>query len=194
MEATPTEQLTIDDYVRLYDLEGPFEIINGERIKRMPPVAIHTYMIRALFRILDAYCQKNGLGEVFAEMAFVLSYSSNWVSGSRIPDLMFIAADRWQAYTSADPNWKQKPLVIVPDVAVEVVSQNDLYTDVQNKVEIYQQDGVRVVWVVDPMRKRVEVVTGDSRVTLTEADILSGGEVLPGLAVPVSDIFNETSS
>ena len=155
----------------------------------MPPVAIHAYIIRTLFRMLDAFCRQHGTGETFAETAFVLEYDSNWVTGARIPDLMLIARDRWQAYINADPAWTQKPLIIVPDLAVEVVSKHDLYTDLQHKVEIYQRDGVRMVWVIDPMRKRIEVIGEAGRLLLDEENTLDGGDVLPGFSVSVAEVF-----
>lgn len=175
--------------MRLSELDGPFEIIDGERIDRMPPVMIHSVVIRTLFRMLDAYCQKHHSGEVFAETAFVLNYDANWVKGARIPDLMFIAHARWQRYIAADAQWQQKPLVIVPDLAIEVVSRNDLYTDLQHKVEVYQHDGVQIVWVIDPMRKRVEVINNKERVILDNDGVLDGGDVLPGFSVSVAEVF-----
>jgi Uma2 family endonuclease len=50
---------------------------------------------------------------------------------------------------------------------------------------------VKLVWYVHPKTRTVEVYAAvDRLVTLTEADALSGGDVLPGFALPVADLFS----
>lgn len=183
------EQMTLDEYVRLYEQEGAFEIIDGERKPLMPPVAIHGLIVQALFLIIYNFCQKNHLGKVIQEMPYVLSYNSNWVKGSRVPDVMFFAKERWETYIEEIENWPRKPFVIIPDFVIEVVSQNDPYTEVQQKVEIYQGDKVRLIWVVDPMRQKVAVYEGERYLTLGVEETLSGSEVIPGLQISLKDLF-----
>jgi hypothetical protein len=45
------ERLSIEDYVRLYEENGAFEIIDGEWREIMPPVAIHGIIVRALLSV-----------------------------------------------------------------------------------------------------------------------------------------------
>jgi Uma2 family endonuclease len=187
--AERVERLTLEEYARLYEQEGAFEIIDGERRPLMPPVVLHGLMIRALFRLLDAYCLAHDLGEVITEMPYVLLYDSNWVKGSRVPDLMFFAAARWRRYITETDDFEGKPFVLVPDLAVEVVSPNDLYTEIQDKVDHYLADGVRLVWVLDPQRKRITVYEGEHFTTLGEGKMLMGGDVIPGLSIPLADLF-----
>lgn len=189
--ATPVQlqKLSLDDYVRLFEGGEPFEIINGERKSLMPPVVLHNLTIRTLFLILYQFCQPRGLGEVFSEMPFVLVDESNWVKGSRIPDLMFIRAERWQHYTKNTENWQNKPLVIVPDLVVEVVSQHDLYTDLQDKVRHYLQDGVTTVWVLDPNRQQADVYTGTQYQHLDIEQTLTAETVLPNLKIQLKAVF-----
>lgn len=189
---TAAEQLdlmSLEDYIRLYDLEGPFEIINGERKPLMPTVPRHGFVIRILFRILDAFCTTRMLGEVFTELPYALTYHSNWVKGSRVPDVMFFAAERWKPYTDNTKGWMDIPFLIVPDLVIEVVSANDRYSEISDKVELYRTDGVKLIWVVDPFRKRVTVHAGDFYSTLSEGDVLGGGEVLPELAITLAELF-----
>lgn len=183
------EQMTLEEFVRLFDQEGPFELINGERRALMPTVAGHNWMIRLLFRLIDQFCTGTGLGEVFFEQTFVLLYHSDWVKGSRTPDLLFISAARWAQYVQDFPDWEGKPIVLVPDLVIEVVSPNDSYSEMDEKVERYLADGVRLIWVVDPSRARVGVYEGDSYRRLTQNDTLIGGSVLPELAIPLNTVF-----
>ncbi len=90
---TTVEQLhlmTLTEYIRLYEQEGAFELVDGERIPLMPTVALHGWLFRALFRLLDAFCTEHDLGEVITEMPYVMVDSSDWVKGSLVPDLMFL--------------------------------------------------------------------------------------------------------
>jgi Uma2 family endonuclease len=187
------DHITLSDFVRLYEQSGPFELIDGEMKPLMPPVAIHGLMIRALFRLLDAFCTTHHLGEVITEMPFVLLYDSNWVRGSRVPDVMFFAAARWADYLQNTADWQEKPFILVPDLAIEVVSPNDLYTEIQGKVERYLADGVRLIWVIDPQRKRVTVYEGSQFSTIGTDDILTGGDIIPDLAISLADLFKLTT-
>lgn len=187
--AENVELLTIEDYVRRYEQHGAFEIIDGEWREIMPPVMIHGVFVRALFLILYNYCQQNQLGEVFQEMPFVLSYDSNWVKGSRVPDVMFFEKSRWDKYIVQVPDWPKKPAILVPDLAVEVVSQNDSYSELNRKVQLYRQDGVKLVWVVDPAEKSVDVHEGNRIETLDKDDTLTGGKLLPNLKIKLSELF-----
>jgi hypothetical protein len=102
------EQLSIEDYVRLYEEEGAFEIIAGERRPIMPPVMLHVWMIKVLARILDEYCRLHKLGEVLTESPYVLTYNATWVKGSRVPDLMFFAKARWKGYIKNEKEWASR--------------------------------------------------------------------------------------
>lgn len=81
--------------------------------------------------------------------------------------------------------------MIVPDLAVEVVSHHDLYTEIQAKVESYLRDGVRLVWVVDPQRSKVTVYEGSQFKTLGQDEVLSGADVLPGLEIELVKLFQD---
>jgi Uma2 family endonuclease len=157
----------------------------------MPPVAIHGLMIQTLFLILHKFCSERQLGRLITEMPFVLTYNSQWVKGSRVPDLMFFTQEKWQTYTATIEKWQNKPFIMIPDLAIEVVSQNDSYTELQNKVDHYLQDGVQLVWVVDPQRKTVSTFSGNQYYVLSENDILRGGEVVQDLEIPLQQMFAE---
>ena len=77
-----------------------------------------------------------------------------------------------------------------PDLAVEVVSPNDLYTEVEEKVSDWLEAGNGMVVVVNPRNKTVAVRRSQPEITvLKEGDTLEGAEVVPGWSLPVRDIF-----
>ena len=70
---------------------------------------------------------------------------------------------------------------VVPDLVAEVASPNDNLQSLKEKARMWLDFGVPLVWVGYPSRREVEVYTaGNSVITLTESDLLDGGDVLPG--------------
>jgi Uma2 family endonuclease len=61
--------------------------------------------------------------------------------------------------------------------------------EIDRKVAIYREAGVPLVWLVDPFKQTVEVFTATGERTLTAADTLDGGEVLPGFSLPLAELF-----
>lgn len=184
--------MPLDGFIREYD-RAPFELINGERKPIMPGVSGHIYVIRLLFLLLYTHTAQNRLGEVFPEATFILpnSYDSNWVKGSRVPDVSFFVAERIAAYIAQTPEWKERPFALVPDMVVEVVSPDDHYSDIDEKVDIYLADGVRLIWVIDPQRRKATVHTPDSDQPLhLKGDaVLNGRDVIPGFEIPLPKLF-----
>jgi Uma2 family endonuclease len=79
-----------------------------------------------------------------------------------------------------------------PDLAVEVISPNDLYTEVDEKVAEWLEHGCQMVLVVNPRRRTVAVHrSGQMGRILGEDDTLDGEDVVPGWTMPVRDIFDE---
>lgn len=188
-----TNQMTIEEFVRLYDTEGAFEIIDGEIKPMSPTVAGHNYIAKIILAALIKYEQQTGVGEVFFETPYIQpdTFDSQWVKGSKVPDILFLFADRLRTYRDKTPDWKAKPLILIPDVIVEVVSQNDLYSDIAKKIAIYQDEGVSLIWIVDPQTEIISVHTqdGNQSTKLTKDNVLSGGDVLPRFELKLADIF-----
>jgi Uma2 family endonuclease len=104
----------------------------------------------------------------------------------RIPDLSFISWDRLPGRKIPAEPIPQ----LAPDLAIEVLSKGNTKKEMQRKLREYFLTGVRRVWFVDPKRRTVEVFTApDQSVLLTEDQTLDGGDVLPGLVLPVCKIF-----
>lgn len=183
--------MPLEEFIRLYD-EAPFELVNGKKILLVPPVAIHSEVIRLLHELLIAYRLIHKNIVVYVETVFAKTDAADWVKGSRVPDIMIYAVARWEDYMSTT-DWQNKPFVLVPDLCIEVISQNDKYPEVEAKVMEYLADGVRMVWIINPRAKSVAVYTAGSELItrLTENHTLTGGDLLPDFSVPVRDIFPE---
>ena len=103
----------------------------------------------------------------------------------RVPDVAFVRAERMP---QGEARWHLPRLA--PDVAVEVLSPTDRDRDVRAKVAMYQEAGVPRIWLVEPEAQTVTVLAlGQEPVTLTTADTLDGGDILPDLQIEVAEIF-----
>jgi Uma2 family endonuclease len=79
---------------------------------------------------------------------------------------------------------------VAPDLAVEVISPSDIYTEVEEKVTLWLQYGTRMVVVVNPRRRNVTVYRADRPVLfLSEQDEISANDVVPGWSIHVRDLF-----
>ena len=80
---------------------------------------------------------------------------------------------------------------VVPDLVVEIVSPNDSPGYVAQRVAMWHDFGVPLVWAVYPVARTVVVHPLNGTALLyTENDILDGGAVLPDFQCAVSDIFD----
>ncbi len=184
--------MPLDEFIRLGN-EQPFELINGERRRKLPNVAGHSEVIHTLLWGVKANVTTTGSGSVFGETTFILpdAYDSNWVQGSRTPDVMYYQADRLAAYKAVTPDWRGRPYALVPDFVAEVVSPTDVYSEVDEKVDLYLADGVRLVWVLDPQRRKAIVYAPDLEqpIHLAGDAVLDAGDVIPGFRVSLKELF-----
>jgi Uma2 family endonuclease len=104
----------------------------------------------------------------------------------RIPDVSFVAWERLPGRRVPDA-----PLPdLVPDLAVEVLSEGNTAKEMARKLKDYFFAGVRLVWYVDPHRRTVQVYTAPDQLTqLREGQTLDGGAVLPGFTLPLGQLF-----
>lgn len=187
-----TLQMTLAAFIQRTNQDGPFELIDGEVLPVSPTVSSHTYIMKRLFLALLPF-EERGLGEVFSEATFVLSDDAEWVSGSRIPDVMFVLAATLQRFQTQIPDAERKPFILVPEIVAEIISPTDSYSAITRKVAKYLSDGVRLVWLIDPQR-RVVTVKGELDVELTQDDSLTGGTVLPDFKLPVVRLLGQVEA
>jgi Uma2 family endonuclease len=104
----------------------------------------------------------------------------------RIPDVCFISRNHFPGGKMSDA-----PIPgLVPDLAVEVLSPINSPGEMARKLRDYFAAGARLVWYIDPRSRAAKVYTAlDKCESLTEADVLDGGEVLPGFRLPLSTLF-----
>jgi Uma2 family endonuclease len=123
------------------------------------------------------------LGKIYAaETGFKISSDPDTV---RAPDVAFIQQQRLQKIGPVEGYWPG-----APDLVAEVVSPNDRYTDVEEKVASWLDAGTRIVIVINPRQRTVAVHRSHSDVhILSEDAMIDGADVVPGWSLTVGSLF-----
>jgi Uma2 family endonuclease len=101
----------------------------------------------------------------------------------------FVSYQRW---ARERPLPHTDPWPVVPDLAVEVVSPNDLAEELRIKVRDYFQAGVQQVWVIYPKLALVDVYSSVGAMhSRGRGEELEGEPALPGLRLPVASLFED---
>jgi Uma2 family endonuclease len=102
----------------------------------------------------------------------------------RAPDVAYFTDAR--KYGELHPKYGEEP----PVLAVEVLSPNDRVNRVLRKVDDYLDNGVRLVWLIDPEDRTVRIYRpGQPSQTITAEQEIDGGEALPGFRAAIRDFF-----
>ena len=185
MAMTTTKLMTVEELLAIprEDYRGyRCELIRGELTKTMSAGFAHGAQAVNIIVNLGAYVARHSLGRVVtAETTFLLETAPDH---ARIPDVGFVRQERVSSLDEMTGAFRG-----APDIAVEVISPTDRLTRVADKVQDWLEHGTRMVVVVNPRNRTVQVHTPDGVVELTEADALDGGDVVPGWSMPVADIF-----
>ena len=182
--ATETRLMTADELFRLPDDNMRYELVRGELLTMSPPGGEHGEIGVLLGASLSPHVRANRLGRVFSETGFTLATNPDTV---RLPDVAFLSRERPQAARRI-----REYIPGAPDLAVEVISPNDLYTEVAEKVAEYLEHGTRMVIVVNPRRSEVAVHRPGLPVRiLTIEDTIDGEDVVTGWSLPVRELFDE---
>jgi Uma2 family endonuclease len=162
-----------------------YELIQGELHMMSPSGSEHGRIgVRLTWRIAQ-HVARQGLGVVFAaETGFLLQTNPDTV---RAPDLAFVTKARQTAAGSVEGYWPG-----APDLAVEVVSPSDSFSEVEEKALAWLAADTCVVWIVDPRQKHVTVYRGRDDIAVLDCDAtLAAPNLLPGWQVRVADVFGE---
>jgi len=157
------------------------ELVEGVLVEKAMGLAESFLALRIAY-FLQRILEQQNLGFLAGEAGTLRL----WPGLVRIPDVSFIS---WEQL----PNRKipKKPIPdLYPDLAVEVLSRKNTKAEIDRKLHEYFRSGTRLAWVVNPRKRCVSVYTApDQSRLLKEDQSLDGGDVLPGLNVPLREVF-----
>jgi Uma2 family endonuclease len=180
-----TKRWTLDEVVKEWGYDVPFEVIDGELREVSPAGGDASRVAVMISSPLWAFNEAHELGEVFgADGGFVLSRDPLILVA---PDVSFVRAE------NIPPDYDFRAFFPgAPDFAAEVRSPTDRPGEVEEKVERLLTFGTKLVWKADPILRLVEVRRrGRPPQTLHIGDVLDGENVIPGFRLPVARIFRE---
>lgn len=174
-------RLTGKELARLGDI-GRSELVKGEIVYMSPTGFWHGSVESRISRALSNFVSAQELGTVFSGEVGI--YTQRKPDTIRATDIGFISRARMAKVKS------KSYLDVAPELVVEVLSPDDRWNDLMDKLDEYFTIGVNLVWVADPRRQQVYVYRSVTDVQrLLAEDTLTGGEVLPGFSVPVAELF-----
>lgn len=175
-----TRLYTAEDLEKLATDEEDFELIEGVLVPMVPPNFGHADLQLAVGTLLRTHASEHGLGRVVGEAGFLLQREPETVLA---PDVAFVVSERLPVKSSGF-------VELAPDLVVEILSPGNSPGEIERKVAIYLRSGVRSVWIVYPIERQIVVHQPSHPPSVFgERDQIDGGDVLPGLSLPVAEIF-----
>ncbi len=176
---------TLEDFIGLPNNGKRYELWEGKLVEMAAAREDHSRIGSNLIGFLFHYVRVlNDLGDVYGP-ASTFDILGHGLS----PDVAFVAKGRL-----FETQRGMAVIPLVPDLAVEVKSAGDTFPEVEAKVKKYQQAGVRLIWVIVPAKKIVQVYRpGDDKPQKLSVDQELGGEaVISGFTVKISKLFEHS--
>ena len=174
----PVDELGGDAYAEA------FEVVDGKILEWPEMGTFPTEIAGIIHEFLAAFVRRERLGRSLVETQFQITPTKQ-----RRPDVAFVPFSKWPK-TRRTPNgiWN-----MIPDLAVEVVSQTDKAWEMMEKLREYFDAGVAAVWLVYPNLELVHVYSSFEQIeVVTRAGTLDGGAIVPGFRLPLVELFEET--
>ena len=180
----PQGMWTYEDWLHFPNDGWKYEIIDGELHMTPPPGTGHQRTSVRLVSRMNLYVEDNNLGEILEAPCGVRLPNQ---SVPLEPDIFFVRKDNLHII-------KEKEVVGVPDLVIEILSPSSVGYDRNKKFAVYQAAGVPEYWLINYLDKIVEIfVLIEDAYTLAATyqpgDTLTSRQ-LPGFKVTVETLFN----
>jgi Uma2 family endonuclease len=163
-----------------------YEVVDGQVLENPPMGAEESLFACFLHELMGPFARSHRLGRVVTETLFLIDRDRNL---KRRPDMAFVSDARWSLRRRAP---RTEAWDVVPDLAVEVVSETNSANSVVIKIEEYFRAGARKVWVIYPVVSKVYVYDSPALVHILQlGDELDDADLLPGFRVALSTLFEE---
>ena len=176
---TIRRRASIEEFWALPESMLPTEYINGEIIMAPTPTVVHQTVVGNIYLALREFLRKVDIGKVLLSPLDVVLPTGEVVQ----PDVFVLVGEELQPARSA------KNVQGAPSLAVEILSPGSIKHDTITKRNLYELNGVREYWIVDPEARTIaQLVLQDKRYVLTElaegdtirSAVLTGFEMVVG--------------
>jgi len=175
--------MTLEEFATLPSNDRQQELVKGRLVEMNLPKPKHGFICGEIAGLLREFVKPRKLGRVFTNDSGVITERDP--DSMRGPDVGFYSYERVPAGKVGDGY-----LDVAPELAFEVMSPDDVWPRMLEKVAEYLDAGVKVVCVADPRNETIQVHRADQPVQLLQGnDELSVPDVLPGFSCKVSQCF-----
>lgn len=180
----PPGSATVEDAVRIQETEGrTCELVDGVLVEKAVGY-FESRLAATLIYFLERYLETTDLGIVLAPDGMLQLADE----GMRAADVSFI---RWEKFPDRVLPAEPVP-VLVPDLAVEILSIGNTQKEMDRKLDEYFAAGVQHVWVIDPTDETAELFDARDRSnTINLAGVLEAEGVLPGFRLTLNNLFTK---
>ncbi|WP_408648785.1 Uma2 family endonuclease [Tumidithrix elongata] len=178
--------LTDEQFMSLPEDGNCYEYVDGELVIAANSGVEHGYLALTLGYFLTGFVRTDKLGVTCdSSTAFKMK-----TGNKRSPDLAFIAKERLQGLKRLPKGFFDG----APDLAVEIISPNNTFEEIHNKLVEYFENGTRLAWVILPDEECVLVYHKPKPSKLLQLEhSLDGEDVIPNFNLPLSELFQELS-
>lgn len=163
------------------------EFILGEIVIHSPVKKEHNDVLNNLHLLINAYVRKNKLGYIGIEKILIALSRNDYE-----PDLCFFKNEKSTAFKEG------QSIFPAPDLVVEILSKSTKNNDYGIKFEDYLAHNVTEYWIIDPIKKVVELYRINQKkeyeLILKSGTGIITSEVINGFEIKIQSIFDETVS
>ena len=132
-----------------YDIRDDYEIIEGVKFMAPSPGWGHVNVTANLIKLIGNYASINKLGVVAPD-----NFDVHFPDGNLFqPDFIFVSAENAKLLFQS----KETTIHGVPDMVAEIFSRSTMKRDITIKKDIYERNGVKEYWLINPWSESIEV-------------------------------------
>lgn len=166
---SPTEQLTLEEFLKLPETKPASEYIEGEIYQKPMPQGEHSILQTRLSRAINEAGEPSKIALALTELRCTFG------GHSIVPD---IAVFEWSRIPKTDKGRIANRFEIPPDWIIEILSPSQSVNKVMKKILFCLNQGTQLGWLIDPEDESVMIIKPNSL-----PEIKSTGEILPVLEV-----------
>jgi Uma2 family endonuclease len=172
--------LTIDDFEKLPDeLAHNHELVDGKLVDVSGNTLGHNFLRDLLIRMLSLHVIERKLGRVVGEQEY------DFGGNAHGPDVTFFVSEKERLCDTS-----RRVQRFVPDLAIEVVSQNDPFARLVKKADRYRKCGTQEAWILD-IDSRKALVFSDARNAILDENGIFESSLIPGFSIRLGDLFDQ---
>jgi Uma2 family endonuclease len=172
--------LTIDDFEKLpQELAYYHELVDGELVDVSGNTPNHNGLRDLLIAMLLFYVRDHKFGRVLGEQEYQFDKNAHG------PDVTFVLPDKAKLFDN-----RKRVQRFVPDLAIEIVSENDTFKQLLKKVDRYRKCGTKEAWIFDIDSRRAFLFSEEGDANLDENGIFQSS-LIPGFSIRLGDLFDQ---